>query len=98
MEETTELRELSAWDWIVKFNEKLTLIRVKMLDRKEFTEEEEELLKVVFRIWHNQEYPLYEAKMSLPSQVVSQNSLFADVDDVNITENADGTIIDITIP
>lgn len=97
MEEEVIQTELDAWNWIAKFNEKITLLRLKVTDHKKFCEDDLNLVKVLFRIWHNGEFPLYETKLDLPSQIVTSNELFADETTAKVSTSSNGKVIDISL-
>ena len=71
--------ELEPLEWIIKVNEKLTLIIRKIMDNKDLSEDEWELLRIWWTVQYNGEYPLYKKVIDEPSQTVTQIGLFSDV-------------------
>jgi hypothetical protein len=93
---TTELQELKFIDYAKTFNQKLTFALLKIGDCKEISEEEELLLKEVFRIQWFGNYPLFVTKLALEQQTVSQTGLF-DCNSVSTTdETANGMTVAYT--
>ena len=78
---TTIQQELSEFDWIVKFNEKLTFILLNIKSHRDIKEEDYELLRVLFRIYCNGEYVIYETVADLPKISQTQQTLFGSVND-----------------
>ena len=72
--------ELGFWDWFAKIIEKGTFLRLKVLNHKDITEEDYDLLREHFRIWYYGRHPLYQAKTEQKVEVVMQNTLFGDND------------------
>jgi hypothetical protein len=70
--------ELSFWEWVAKVTEKLTFCRLKILDRKDISEDDYTLLKMMFLPYYRGEYPLYVTKPDLMPESVTQKSLFDD--------------------
>jgi hypothetical protein len=75
----TTTKELDAWDWMNKINEKLTFILLNAKEKREITEADYDLLKILFRVWDNQEYPIYESVMDGVEEVATQQNLFTDI-------------------
>jgi hypothetical protein len=71
--------ELQAWEWMIKFNEKFRLLQLKINDHdnKGLTEDDESLLRVLFKIWNNGEFPLYTSKMEGIVETSVQTNLFS---------------------
>ena len=94
---TTELQELKFIDYAKTFNQKLTFALLKIGDCKEISEEEELLLKEVFRIQWFGNYPLFVTKLTLDQQTVTQTGLF-DCNSVSTTdETVNGTTLEVTV-
>ena len=93
---TTKQKELTGWDYIVKFNEKLTFAILKVSNQKEITEDDENLLKEVFRIQYEGRYPLFVTKMDVPVENISQVGLFFAKPSDTIPDHIDGTTIEYT--
>ena len=72
------LEELQAWDWVGKVAEKVTFIRLKAIEHRDISEEDYELLKVLYRVWWNGEHPYYKACMSTTDETATQGGLFSD--------------------
>jgi hypothetical protein len=70
--------ELDAWNWFGKVVEKATFIRLSVLDKRDISEADYDLLKVFYKIWHNGEYPLYQNKMEGSDTTAIQQPLFPD--------------------
>ena len=87
---TTEQQELKPLDYIRKFSERLTLTLIKIYDCKEISEEEELLLKEVFRIQWLGNYPLYVTKLALPDETTTEQGLFSQ----NVSSTSNGMVIE----
>jgi len=81
------MSELGAWDWIGKVAEKLTFIRLNAMDHRDITEEDYDLLKVLYKQWWLDIHPYYEARMSGTDETAIQGGLFTD----KITSTTEGT-------
>ena len=90
---TTELHELNFLEYAKAFNQKLTFALLKINDCKDITEEEELLLKEVFRIQWFGNYPLYVTKLTLSEETSTQQGLFCQ----NVSSTDDGKIIDYSL-
>jgi hypothetical protein len=86
-----EIEELQYWDWIAKITEKLMFMRLKVQDRKDISEDDWELLRVLYPLHYNGEYPLYVTKMEGTSQSVIQTNLF----DAKSTGNLGGILLEL---
>lgn len=95
-EEIIIRQELEGWDYIVKFSEKLHFICLNVLNKKEITDDDYALLKPVFLTWHRGEYLLYENKLGLTPQIVTEAGLFADTLAVDTAQSTDGIEIEST--
>ena len=94
---TTELHELKFIDYAKAVNQKLTFALLKIGDCKEITEEEELLLKEVFRMQWFGNYPLYVTKLTLSQETTTQSGLF-DSKNVSTTDSTDnGKVLDYTV-
>jgi hypothetical protein len=94
---TTELQELKFIDYAKTFNQKLTFALLKIGDCKEISDEEELLLKELYRIQWFGNYPLFVTKLAFEEQNISQTGLF---DDNPVSTNTfidDGTVFDYTV-
>ena len=87
---TVENVELGYWDWTAKITERLTFLRLKTLDHKDISEDDYELLKVLFPIWYNGEYPLFVSKMEGSTPSVTQTNLFNAISSVTGMDNFNG--------
>ena len=94
---TTEQQELKFIDYAKTFNQKLTFALLKIGDCKEISEEEELLLKEVYRIQWFGNYPLFVTKLALTEQNVSQTGLFDTTSVSTSVTIDDGTNIDYTV-
>lgn len=70
--------ELEPLPWILKINEKLTFLLLRIKGGMEITEEDYELLKILFRLHWQGVHPLYESKAELTEELSVQQGLFAD--------------------
>lgn len=70
--------ELQAWDWVTKITEKLTFIRLNALDHRDITEEDYEILKVLYRQWWEGVHPLYQTEISDNDEKTVQQSALSD--------------------
>jgi len=75
------LEELDAWSWVGKVAEKVTFIRLNAIEHRDISEEDYELLKVLYKIWWNGEYPYYKTCMSTTDETAIQGGLFAKMAD-----------------
>jgi hypothetical protein len=64
--------------WLLRFNEKLTLILLKLRDKTDLIEDDYECIEVLYRIHRDQEYPLYRPVGDLHDDVAVQVGLFAE--------------------
>jgi hypothetical protein len=71
-------KELDAWEWVGKVAEKVTFIRLNAIEHRDISEEDYDLLKVLYKIWWNGEHPYYKACMSTTVENVIQGGLFTD--------------------
>jgi hypothetical protein len=90
----TEQIELEAWDWMAKVTERLTFLRLRVLDHRDITDEDYCLLKILYRTWWNGEYPITAVKMEGITESVIQNSLFSDGMSEESSVVANGTEFD----
>ncbi len=86
---TVDSYELGFIEYMAKFNEKLTFARLKMADGKDINEEEEILIKEIYRIYDSDRYPLYGTKTIKPDESSLQQGLFSQ----NVSTSDDGTKI-----
>ena len=82
--------ELEAWNWIAKVNERITFIRLNVLDGRDITEGDYDLLKVLFRAYHNGEHPLFKTKLEGIAESSVQNTLFSDTKSSTMIVNCGG--------
>ncbi len=88
--------QLQAWDWMTKMLEKMTFIHLKILNHdKNITENDEDILKIWFRIWWNEEMPFYKTQMDGVNQTVIQGGLFADITADDMYNYTNGTEVDL---
>jgi hypothetical protein len=71
-------KELDAWEWVGKVAEKVTLIRLNAIEHRDISEEDYELLKILYKLWWNGEHPYYKACMSTTDETAIQGGLFSD--------------------
>jgi hypothetical protein len=76
-----ELEELQAWEWVGKVAEKVTFIRLNAIEHRDISEEDYELLKILYKLWWNGEHPYYKACMSTIDETATQGGLFAKLSD-----------------
>lgn len=86
--------ELDFWEWLAKVNERITFLKIRVLDHRDITDDDFCLLKVLYKPYYCGEYPLYQTKMDAVAENVIQNSLFTDTTADNTTTKCDGTIVE----
>ena len=72
---TPTSKELDMWEWLAKVNERLTLIRLSVIEHREIVEDDYELLRIFHKMWYNGEYPLYEQSFDIPPTICQQQTL-----------------------
>lgn len=84
--------ELGVTKWLAKINEKLTFILLSVKEKKEISEADYNLLKMLHRDWWMGEFPIYahEAMNMKPENVTEQN-LFGET---NSQEKSAGTEVE----
>lgn len=84
--------ELGMTKWLAKINEKLTFILLSVKEKKEISEADYNLLKMLHRDWWMGEFPIYAHEVAhvKPENVTEQN-LFDVTDD---QEKSDGTEVE----
>lgn len=88
--ESVQRVELEGWNYVLKYQERLHFICLNVQNRKEITDEDYSLLRTVFKIAYDGEYPLYENRLDLPLTNAEQVGLFADKSAVSTTaENSE---------
>ena len=85
----SELKELDAWEWITRMTQKDYYIIRKVKDHIDITEEDYEVLKVLYREWWMGVHPLFQTKMEGANEKVRQIDLFTES-----LENLDDYIAD----
>lgn len=86
--------ELDYWGWALKINERLTFLILKVKDRREISEDEYQLLRVLYPVWWDGHYPLYQTKMEGIAVSTTQASLFDVIPSDTIHKTDNGTTID----
>lgn len=71
-------KELEEWEWIGKIVEKATFIRLNTIEHRDISEEDYELLKILYKLWWNGEFPYYKTCMSTTDETAIQGGLFSD--------------------
>lgn len=89
-EEQVLKQELEMWPWAVKISEKLTFITIKVLNHQDIEEGDWDLLKILHKIFHNGEYPMYETKLNIPVEKSVQQGLFTDKSSNEVTPESNG--------
>ena len=74
--------ELGFPDWLKKVNERITLLQLNMVDKKDITEDDYFLLEVMYRVHWQGFLPFYRATLPMDDEKAEQTGLFAD----NVTE------------
>ena len=87
--------ELECWEWLAKVTERLTFLRLKVLDHKDITEDDNELLRAMFKVWHNGEYPIYMTKSPKVAESAEQVSLFTQEDRQEVLTELNGKVIEL---
>ena len=84
--------ELGITKWLAKINEKLTFILISIKEKKEISEADYNLLRMLHRDWWMGEFPIYTHEvMNMKPENVTEQSLF------NVTkeqENSAGTEVE----
>jgi len=75
--------ELNAWDWIAKINEKITFLRLNVLEHRDITEEDYDMLKVWYCQWWFGTHPFY-----------TENVIQDDFSCQNVSTTSNGTIVE----
>jgi hypothetical protein len=83
--------ELQPWDWLAKVTERLTFIRLKVMDHKEIDENDYDLLRVFYGVYWRGEYPIYQTQAVGTVETSVQTGLFADNVADNTAQSTDGT-------
>jgi len=91
----TNLTELQPWDWLIQINQKLTFLQLKVINHKEISEDDNELLKVLYRIYWCGEYQLYSPQVAGIAETSVQTGLFADRTAEVEPEIIGGKVIDV---
>jgi len=94
---TVENVELGLLDWTAKITERVTFILLNIKDKREITEDDYAILKVLHKVWYNGEHPLYKTIMDGDCHSVTQTNWITDVSTVSNTSPEEGTIVDYTI-
>jgi hypothetical protein len=69
--------ELGATKWLAKVNEKLTFILLSVKEKKEISEADYNLLKMLHRDWWMGEFPIYAHEaMNIKAENVTEQNLF----------------------
>jgi hypothetical protein len=86
--------ELDFREWLSKVSERVTFALLNIKDHRDISDDDYDLLRVLYKAWWNGEHPLYATKMSGTAELSVQNTLFSQ--DVSCTEPPifDGTEID----
>lgn len=95
-ERDKSLREYKFRQWVTKVAEYLTLIelKIKTKDTRGFTDREEELWKVMHKVYENGEFQLYTAEnVNIKQEKVTEQGLF---EVTELTKLTNGTEIDST--
>jgi uncharacterized protein YfkK (UPF0435 family) len=71
-------QELQPWDWLIQINQKLTFLQLKVINHKEISEDDYELLRVIYGIYWRGEFPLYQTQVAGTADTSVQTGLFAD--------------------
>ena len=95
--EGQNLRELKFRNWMSKIVEYLTFIelKIKTKDTHGLTDREENLWRVMHRVWYNGDFPIYTAdNIAIREDRVTEQSLF---NMTKVVDNNNGTEIDLPI-
>ena len=87
--------ELECWEWLAKVTERLTFLRLKVLDHKDITEDDNELLRAMFKVWHNGEYPIFAIKSAVSTEKARQSDLFSEEDRQEVLTELNGKVIEL---
>ena len=83
-------KELEALEWIIKLNEKVTLLLLKIKDHSDITEEDYDILKLWHRSWWLGLHPLYRTCVEAKTETAVQGGLFDD----KTADNPSGTNVE----
>jgi len=78
--------ELPFFDWMGAVAQRILKMKENVFNHKDSPEEYNPMVKSLFRVWRNGEYPIYETKMTAIPETSVQNSLFTD----KTTEKSNG--------
>ena len=95
-EREKSLREYKFRQWVTKVAEYLTLIelKIKTKDTRGFTDREEELWKVMHKVYENGEFQLYTAEnVNIKQEKVTEQGLF---EVTELPKSTNGTEVDST--
>lgn len=74
--------ELGMTKWLAKINEKLTFILLSVKEKKEISEADYDLLRMLHRDWHMGEFPIYAHEVThVKHENVTEQNLFDVTDD-----------------
>jgi hypothetical protein len=68
--------ELDPWSWFVQVIQKGTFLQLKVLNHKDISEDEELLLRELYRVYWEGRYPIYQTQAVGTAETVKQNELF----------------------
>jgi len=84
--------ELGVNKWLAKINEKLTFILISVKEKKEISEADYNLLKMLHRDWWMGEFPVYAHEVAhIKPESVTEQGLF---DATKSQEKTDGTEVE----
>jgi len=63
-------------EWMPRIVEKITFIQLKEQDHVDLTENEYSLLKVLYRVWYDDLYPLLKNETDIIDEPAEQQGLF----------------------
>jgi len=82
--------ELQAWEWTATMAQKIVVIRSKVSEHVDITEEDYDILKIWYRQWWMGTHPLFQTKMDGNDEKAVQQGLF----EQNVSTTEFGTSIE----
>lgn len=83
-----EKEELECLEWLIKMNERVTLILLKVKDKIDITEDDYDILRLWHRNWYEGVHPLYKTHKIADTQVFEQTGLFANLIEENVKNDS----------
>jgi hypothetical protein len=68
--------ELDPWSWFVQVIQKGTFLQLKVMNHKDISEDEELLLRELYRVYWEGRYPIYQTQAVGTVETATQTGLF----------------------